>query len=255
MTAKKPRRRRPPPSSLRFPADKRWLALIPLFFVVNFLVQIARVPSQATGPLEPYFYKTPPTAWKIYGTAFQSNATSLLSAPFLAALAQVEAAGNPIATTYWKWTWSWNPFRWYAPASSAAGLFQITDGNFAVARRFCIQDGRAVAQGKWYEWKGCWLNFLYNRLSANHATEMTSAYLDHETMKLLSGLKVSPSLLQKRRTAALIHLCGVGVAERFARTGFKISRGQNCGDHSASAYLKQVEQYQATFEKLAQKGN
>lgn len=250
MSPKKPHRRKAPISPLRLPADKRWLALIPLFFVLNFLVQIARVPSQATGPLEPYFYKTPSTTWAIYGAAFHAHATPLMSAPFLAALAQVEASGNPIATTYWKWNWSLNPFRWYAPASSAAGLFQITDGNFALARRFCVQGGRSVAQGNWYEWNGCWFNFLYNRLSASHATEMTSAYLDHETTKIPSGMKAQPSLLQKRRTAAIIHLCGSTVAERFARGGFKVSRGQKCGDHSTAAYLRQVEGYQTTFEKL-----
>jgi len=44
-----------------------------------------------------------------------------VSAEFLAALAQVENDGNPIATTYWRW--SWNPFEVYRPASSALGMF------------------------------------------------------------------------------------------------------------------------------------
>lgn len=233
--------------------DWRWLIALPTFFLLNGLVQVVRIPSQATGPLEPYFYKTPPTTWEIHGAAFQAHATPLMSPTFLAALAQVEAGGNPIATTYWKWRWSLNPFRWYAPASSAAGLFQITDGTFAESRRYCIQGGRSVEQGKWYEWGGCWFNFLYNRLSANHATEMTSAYLDHQTAELLSRSKAKAALPAQRRTAAVIHLCGPAYGSKFVRSGFRTAKGQRCGDHSVAAYLKKVESYQGTFERLAGK--
>src|SRR6267142_211412 len=45
----------------------------------------------------------------------------------LAALAQVESAGNPVARTYWRWRLSWNPLAIYQPASSAVGTYQMTD--------------------------------------------------------------------------------------------------------------------------------
>ena len=52
----------------------------------------------------------------------------------------LEGSGNPVARTYWWWRFSWNPFEVYRPASSAVGMFQITDGTFAEARRYCIHD-------------------------------------------------------------------------------------------------------------------
>ena len=57
----------------------------------------------------------------------------------LAALAQVEGSGNPVARTYWRWSWKRAPFDLYSPASSAVGMYQITNGTFAEARRYCIR--------------------------------------------------------------------------------------------------------------------
>ncbi len=254
MASKKPKPRPPRRKPRRRLVPRwRWLALIPAFFAVNWLFHVARIPSQATAPLEPYFYKTPAATWEAHGAAFQAHSTAVMSPALLAALAQVEASGNPIATTYWKWRWSWNPFRWYSPASSAAGLFQITDGTFAESRRFCIHDGKVVQQTHWYDPEGCWFNFLYNRLSANHAAEMTSAYLDFWTGKILSPLKLTPPLASRRATAAVIHLCGVQEATRFVKNGFRPLKGQKCGDHSVAAYLKQVEEYRLMFETVSRR--
>ena len=49
-------------------------------------------------------------------------------------IAQVEGAGNPVARTYWRWRLTWNPFAIYQPASSAVGMYQMTDAAFAEAR-------------------------------------------------------------------------------------------------------------------------
>lgn len=246
-----PRRKSKSRPKRKWPAQARWLAVLPGFFALNWAVHVARIPSQATAPLEPYFYKTPEATWRAHGAAFQAHATELMTPAFLASLAQVEASGNPIATTYWKWRWSWNPFRWYAPASSAAGLFQITDGTFEQARRYCIHDGKVALQTHWYDWNGCWFNGLYNRLSASHATEMTSAYLDHWTNQIVArlGRNVSPG--NRRATAAVLHLCGQQEAARFATSDFRLRKGQKCGDHSVTDYLKQVASYRTTFERLA----
>jgi hypothetical protein len=165
MPKRKKRENRPSPTRLPLRRSLWWLAAVPLFFAANWVVHVARMPSQAAAPLEPYFYKRPEATWAAHGWLFEAHATPLISAPLLAALAQAEAGGNPIATTYWRWRWSWNPFRWYSPASSAAGLFQITDATFSEARAFCIHQGEVVRQGKWYDWRGCWFNSLYNTRS------------------------------------------------------------------------------------------
>ena len=46
----------------------------------------------------------------------------------------MESSGDPVALTYWRWRLSWNPFEVYRPASSAVGMFQLTDGTFAEGR-------------------------------------------------------------------------------------------------------------------------
>ena len=64
----------------------------------------------------------------------------------LAALAQVEAAGNPVARTPWR-VRAGDPRELYRPASSAVGMYQITDGTFREARRYCIRDNVAIEGG------------------------------------------------------------------------------------------------------------
>ena len=50
--------------------------------------------------------------------------------------------------------------------------------------------------------------------------------------------------------AALIHLCGAGVARDFARQGFRLAAGQKCGDHSAESYVKRADAMIHEFQRL-----
>ena len=61
--------------------------------------------------------------------------------------AQVEGAGNPVASTYWRWRLTWDPFAIYQPASSSVGMYQMTDAAFAEARHYCIRDHIVVEDG------------------------------------------------------------------------------------------------------------
>jgi hypothetical protein len=171
---------------------------------------------------------------------------------FLAAIAQVEGSGNPVARTYWRWSWSSQPFEVYRPASSAVGMYQITDGNFAEARRYCIHDHLVVADGPWNDWHSCWFNSLYARVIPRDAVELTSAYLDRSVASILERRRMnSASLLQKQMLAALIHLCGAGAGDEFARRRFRLAEGERCGDHPARAYIERVETMQSVFSRLA----
>src|SRR5450631_595762 len=89
---------------------------------------------------------------------FRKHATNVITPDLLAAIAQVEGSGNPVARTYWRWSWSAQPFEVYRPASSAVGMYQITDGNFAEARHYCIRDHTVVEDGPWNNWQSCWFN-------------------------------------------------------------------------------------------------
>jgi hypothetical protein len=196
-------------------------------------------------------YKSPAETWAEYAPIFKKFSTDVITPDFLAAIAQVEGSGNPVARTYWRWSWSPLPFEVYRPASSAVGMYQITDGNFAEARRFCIHDHVVVADGPWNDWHSCWFNSLYARVIPSDAVELTSAYLDRSVASILEHRRMTAaSPLHKQRLAALIHLCGAGAGDEYARHGFKLAEGQRCGAHQALAYLERVEAMQATFSRF-----
>ena len=86
-------------------------------------------------------------------------------------------------------------------------MYQITDGTFAIARRYCVHRHRVVEEGPWYDFKSCWLNELYTRTVPSHAVEMTAAYLDRGVADVLGrhpGLRAT--LEQKQTLATMMHL-------------------------------------------------
>src|SRR3954471_20748204 len=153
-------------------------ATLTVWLLVNWAFQVIRKPTELFFPVSERLYKPPRETWAEYGSIFRSYSTAVMTADLLAALAQVEGAGNPLARTFWRWSFTSNPFEIYKPASSAVGMYQITDGTFEIERQLCIHDHTAVETGPWYDWRSCWFNFLYSRVWAAHAVEMTSAYLD-----------------------------------------------------------------------------
>jgi hypothetical protein len=227
------------------------LLLVAIWAAVNGIVQVARKPTEVfavSGSLA----KLPAQTWRQYGPLFDEHSTAVITPELLAALAQVESSGNPVARTYWRWRFSWNPFELYGPASSAVGMFQITDGTFAEARRYCIQDHVVVEDGRWDDPRSCWFNALYTRVLPTHAVEMTAALLDRAVARTLARHGISTaSLHQQQNLAAIIHLCGGGVGDGYARRGFRFRVGQRCGDHDARRYVAQVNALKRQFARLA----
>ena len=199
-------------------------------FAINWIVQVARKPTELFFPVSGALHKTPAETWRSYAPIFRKHSTAVMTPELLAALAQVEGAGNPVARTYWRWRLTHQPFEVYRPASSAVGMYQITDARFAEAKRLCIHDHVAV--------EDCWFNFVYLRTVPSHAVEMTSAFLDRavERRKLKGA-----GLQQKQDLAALIHLCGESV-----RVG-----ARRCGEHDAQLYLAQVNAMKRLFARIA----
>jgi Transglycosylase SLT domain len=225
---------------------------VTLSLTINWIYQVVRKPSELFFPVSNTLNKTPQQTWRQYRPAFEKYSTSVMTPELLAALAQVEGSGNPVARTYWRWAWTLHPFGVYRPASSAVGMYQITDGTFAEAKRYCIHDHVVVEDGPWKDWSSCWFNNLYVRVIPNHSIELTSAYLDRAVVHTLEQYHVTAATpRQRRELAAVIHLCGAGAGDIFARHHFRLNDGQRCGDHEVRVYVARVNVMESVFSRLA----
>jgi hypothetical protein len=221
-----------------------WLAL-------NWMYQVVRKPSELFFPVSGTLNKTPAETWRQYAPLFRKYSTPSVSPELLAALAQVEGSGNPVVRTYWRWSFESKPFDVYRPASSAVGMYQITDGTFAEARRYCIRDHAVAEDGPWNDWKSCWFNRLYTRIIPSHAVELTAAYLDRSVTGALERHHANSATPEHRHElAAIIHLCGAGAGDAFVRRGLKLAAAERCGDHDARDYLSRVNSMERVFETI-----
>jgi hypothetical protein len=229
--------------------------VVALWSAANWMVQVVRKPTELFFPVSGTLSKTPPETWRQYERLFRAHSTAVITPELLAALAQVEGAGNPVARTYWRWQPAWNPFELYRPASSAVGMYQITDGTFREAKRYCIHDHAVVEDGPWHDARSCWFNNLYARVVPSHAVELTSALLDRQVAGILERRRIATATLQQKQDlAAVIHLCGAGAGDAYARRGFRLTASQRCGDHDVRSYLAQVNAMKRAFARLATAG-
>lgn len=223
--------------------------LLVLFLTVNWIYHTITKPTEIFFPLDKSLDKSVARTWQDYGPLFREHATVVITPELLAALAQVEGNGNPLARTYWRRQFSWNPLEWYQPASSAVGMFQITDGTFHAAKRYCIHDHRVAEDGPWHDRHSCWLNSLYTRVIPSHAIEMTAAFLDRRVAEAI-GERRQATLRQKQDLAAVVHLCGARAGHDFVIRRFRLTPHQRCGRHDVRTYLTRVEFMKQQFAKL-----
>jgi len=219
-------------------------AALAVFSAVNLAYHVVRKPTELFFPLGGTLAKTPENAWREYADLFRRYSTPAIPPALLAALAEVESDGNPVARTYWRWRFSWNPFGIYAPASTSVGMYQMTDAAFAEARRYCIRD-HAVTDD-------CWFTALYTRVLPHDAIELAAVYLDRKVAEIRAAqpaLSASPRQIQD--LAAIVQLCGIVPATNFARRHFRLAAGERCGDEAAATYLARVDAMKRQFLKLA----
>jgi hypothetical protein len=229
------------------------ILLLALWLVSNLVYQVARKPSELLLPFSTTLLKPPEETWRDYAPLFREYATQAITPELLAALAQVESAGNPLASTYWRWRFSWNPFAIYQPASSAVGMFQMTDGAFTEAKRYCIRDHRVIEARAHDGSGGCWLTSAYLRILPSHAIELAAIYLDRKLAGLAEGKRFAHATAQqKQAVATIIHLCGSGPAAAYLHRGFRLIPGEHCGDQDVSAYLARVNKAKLQFLRLAE---
>jgi len=228
------------------------LIAVALWWPLNWAYQVVRKPTELFFPVSGALSKTPAQTWRSYSPLFREHSTAIMTPDLLAALAQVEGAGNPVARTYWRWRLSWNPFQLYQPASSAVGMYQITDPTFQEAKRYCVHDHVVVEDGPWNDLKSCWFNRAYIRVVPSHAVELTAALLDRTVTRTLERQHIASATLRQRQDlAAIIHLCGAGAGQAYAGRGFRLTPGQKCGDHDVARYLADVNALKRQFLRLA----
>ena len=114
-------------------------AIVGVFSAANLIYHVVHKPTELLSPMSGAFNKSPAETWRHYAPLFREYSTTSISPELLAALAQAEGAGNPVASTYWRWRLTWSPFAIYQPAASSVGMYQMTDAAFAEARRYCIR--------------------------------------------------------------------------------------------------------------------
>jgi hypothetical protein len=207
----------------------------------NLLHGVIRKPTEVLGLVMPSLAKTPQATWSEYGPSFREYSTEIIRPELLAALVQVESAGDPLARTYWRW--SWNPLALYAPASSAVGLLQMTDGTLEEASRWCIRDHVVVRAGPD---AGPWF-----RAMPSHAIELTSARLHRVVEEMAAQRPTGSTSRNRQRLAAVVHLCGRERGMAFARRGYRVSQQERCGDHDLREYLARVQRLSLVFARLA----
>lgn len=219
---------------------------------VNWTYHAINKPTEVLFPLDHSLGKSPPETWQQYGSLFRKHSTPVITPDFLASLAQVEGGGNPVARTYWRWRQTWNPLELYRPASSAVGMYQITDGTFQEATRYCIHDHQVVEEGPWRDPNSCWFNSLYSRVVPSHAIQLTSALLDRRVASTVGPRQIGRvTLRQKQDLAAVIHLCGTTVGRAYVTRGFRLTHHQRCGDHDVRNYLARVNAMKYQFARLS----
>ena len=223
--------------------------LLAAFALTNLVYQVIRKPTELFVFVGHALDKEPAGTWRQYGPLFRTYSTRTITPELLAALAQVESSGNPVARTYWRWRWNLNPFAIYRPASSAVGLTQMTDAAAAEAARFCIRD-HAVTN------TGCGSPLFTIRVIPRHAIELASVYLDRNVTDVLAPAgDVTASASERQDLAAFIHLCGAASATAFARRHFQMIAGERCGDHFVASYVARVNAMNRQFLRLAGDGS
>lgn len=211
----------------------------------NIVYQVIRKPTELLFFVGRSLDKVPSETWQQYGLLFRKYSTHTITPELLAALAQIESTGNPLARTYWRWQLTWNPFGLYKPASSSVGLYQMTDPAYAEAKRYCVR-GQAVVNAD------CGFNSLYIRGVPSHAIELAAVYLDRNVAAVLAYAQDRIATPQEKQDlAAFIHLCGARPARAFARRGFHVMAGERCGDHLVTTYLAKVSGMKRQFLRLS----
>lgn len=208
--------------------------------LLNIAYQVYKKPTEVFRPFESLLIKSPLETWKSYSEDFKRFSTFRTPASFLAALAQVESAGNPWANSFWKFRWTTRWDQIFSPASTAVGLLQITEPTLKEAKEFCF------VEGKIHRSKNCEQRWL-SRLSARDSIELTSARMNYYLRRIT---KKNTSKRNYEKLASVLHLCGLKKARLFTRMNFRFAVIGRCGLHRPQRYYQKISQMKYRFERI-----
>ena len=129
-------------------------------------------------------------------------------------------------------------------------MYQITDGTFREAKRYCIHDHVVVEDGRLERLNSCWFNASI-RASAEprgRADCRTAGSQRHAH----AGTPAAPSAtLRQSRIWPPSSISVERERARLRRRGFRLTPGQRCGDHDVAGYLADVNALKRQFLRLA----
>ena len=156
--------------------------------------------------------KTPASTWREYGPLFREHSTSGHHARAARRARPGRGCGRPRGADALALALARNPFEWYRPASSAVGMYQITDATFRDARRYCIHDHVVAEDGRGDRDRAGSTASIPRRSEPRDRDDRRAA----RSGRCPSGARriASPRPPhQKQDLAAVIHLCGGGAGD------------------------------------------
>ncbi len=218
---------------------------------INFLFQIYQKPLEVLSLFSLTKPKTVMETWSSYGTDFQKYSTHQVPPELLAAIAQSESSGNPLASPGWTWKLSSLWSKIYSPASSSFGLFQSTKGTFAEGTDLCMIDREVIPRSPWYNFDSCWLHGIYSRAWPSHAIKAAALKLHFDLTSITRNHRIkNVSSTDRAKLAAVIHLCGRQRAEKFVRDRFQFRGNAHCGTHHAPSYVNRILKLTRNFKSF-----
>jgi hypothetical protein len=228
------------------------IILLTLLFGINFIFQIYKKPIELISIITQTRAKTLTQTWKDYGEFFTNSSTDIISPAFLAALAQKESSGNPLASPRWKLNFKRPIDRIYSPPTTAFGLMQMTNPNFYDSSRLCY---KAKNKRNSKSFDDCGRINMSTRIFPAHSIYLTARNLTYQVKKILKRRKRKKKATrdQIESLASITHLCGMGKGKRLLRSNFNVRKIGRCGSHSPINYVRDIKKLKKKFLLISKK--
>lgn len=213
--------------------------------------QLFEDPLTMLGIAVPNSPLTPEETWRKYGLYFQKYATKDLSPSFLAALAYSESSGNFLASPKWSIKLARGPFELLKPHNQTIGLLQFTKPQFEQTLDYCIHSRGVELERSWYQFDGCWFNFLSTRLSPANSIEQAAAFMQAKIDKHIHGEVMAASQSQMETFASVLHLCGLTSALSWAEQSKDNENPKwHCPRDKSKSRLEKITKLKNDFNRI-----